>query len=531
VIGPEQIAARVPSTMLPLAYLVTAAGAFVLALAGTPVLAGELAGHYYQPRVVALIHTLTLGWITLSIMGASYQLMPIVLERRVWSERLARWQFWILAIGIAGMVAHFYIGRWPGLVMAAAMVGAGAAMHLVNMALTLRGVERWSFTARLIVMSFTGLGLTVAFGLLVASDRIWRFIPGGAFFPTLHAHFHLALLGFVAPMIMGVAARVYPMFMLAPEASGWPKQVQFWGLALGVPGLIAGLLGISALVAPGALVTAAAVGAHLVWMSRMARDRKRPALDWGLRFALTGAAFLVAAAALGLGLALDLLSGPRAAMAYAVLALGGWVSLTIVGMMLKIVPFLVWYKVYSPQVGRAPVPTLAQLGWPAAEGLAYVLLTGGVAALAGALAIGDARLIGVSGAVLAAGAVAFAASLVRVLHHMVPSRRLPAIAGASDAPTREQIVQALNGVLDPELGMSVVALGLIYDIAIIRGAVQVTMTLTAPGCPVHDVMPGWVHRAVMAVPGVHSVDVRITFDPPWTPARIGLDSTTRALPG
>ena len=430
--GPGKPAGGAPSPTLPLSYLVTAVAAFVLACAAVPALAPELAGHYYHPHLAALTHTVTLGWITLSIMGASYQLIPIVLERRVWSERLARWQFWVLAVGIAGMVAHFDIGRWPGLLIAAGLVGAGVAMHLVNAVMTLRSVERWSFTARFIGMAFTGLALTVLFGLILGADRIWKFLPG-SFFPTLHAHFHLALLGFVAPIVLGVAARVYPMFMLAPEPSGWPERVQFWGLALGVPAVVAGLLGVPALVAPGAIAVAAAAAAHLTWVSRMARDRKRPALDWGLRFVLTGSTFLIAAGAVGLALAFDFLSGPRAALAYAVLALGGWVSLTIVGMMLKIIPFLVWYRVYSPQVGRAPVPTLAQLGWPAGEALAYALLTGGVAALAAALAVGDARLIGAAGVILAAGAICFAAAVARVLHHMAPCGRQPAAAGARTA--------------------------------------------------------------------------------------------------
>ncbi|HJW75990.1 MAG TPA: metal-sulfur cluster assembly factor, partial [Thermoleophilia bacterium] len=47
-----------------------------------------------------------------------------------------------------------------------------------------------------------------------------------------------------------------------------------------------------------------------------------------------------------------------------------------------------------------------------------------------------------------------------------------------------------------------------------------TMTLTAPGCPVHDLMPEWVRSAVLRVPGVEHVDVALTFDPPWTPDRI-----------
>jgi metal-sulfur cluster biosynthetic enzyme len=66
-----------------------------------------------------------------------------------------------------------------------------------------------------------------------------------------------------------------------------------------------------------------------------------------------------------------------------------------------------------------------------------------------------------------------------------------------------------------------VELGLVYGIEIRGGGVAVTMTLTAPGCPIHDAMVDWVHRAVLSIPGVERVDVALTFDPPWSPARIG----------
>jgi hypothetical protein len=117
------------------------------------------------------------------------------------------------------------------------------------------------------------------------------------------------------------------------------------------------------------------------------------------------------------------------ALAYAALALGGWASLTIAGMMLKIVPFLVWYRVYGPRVGREPVPSLPDLGWPAGERLAWALLTLGFAALAGALGLGDVMWIRTAGLLVAAGALAFAVSLATVLHHLVPcGRRVVAAA-------------------------------------------------------------------------------------------------------
>jgi metal-sulfur cluster biosynthetic enzyme len=105
-----------------------------------------------------------------------------------------------------------------------------------------------------------------------------------------------------------------------------------------------------------------------------------------------------------------------------------------------------------------------------------------------------------------------------------------AIAGGSDAApavSEAAVREALGTVLDPELGMSIVDLGLVYDVRIAKGAVAITMTLTAPGCPIHDVMPGWVRTAVGRVPGVEAVDVTLTFDPPWTPDRMVPPPPTR----
>jgi metal-sulfur cluster biosynthetic enzyme len=88
--------------------------------------------------------------------------------------------------------------------------------------------------------------------------------------------------------------------------------------------------------------------------------------------------------------------------------------------------------------------------------------------------------------------------------------------------SRELITSALRTVVDAELGLSVVDLGLIYGVDVDAGQVRITMTLTASGCPLHDLMVEWVREAVRRVPGVDDVRVVLTFDPPWTPDRIGV---------
>jgi FeS assembly SUF system protein len=101
------------------------------------------------------------------------------------------------------------------------------------------------------------------------------------------------------------------------------------------------------------------------------------------------------------------------------------------------------------------------------------------------------------------------------------------IVSASAIPADElarltdDIVSALKTVYDPEIPADIYELGLVYRIDIEDDrSVKIDMTLTAPGCPVAGEMPGWVENAVGAVEGVSGVEVKMTFDPPWTPDRM-----------
>jgi FeS assembly SUF system protein len=81
-----------------------------------------------------------------------------------------------------------------------------------------------------------------------------------------------------------------------------------------------------------------------------------------------------------------------------------------------------------------------------------------------------------------------------------------------------EIVEAMRSVYDPEIPVNIYDLGLIYDMKVNEaGAVEIKMTLTAPGCPVAGEMPGMVARAVKTVEGVKDCDVELVWDPQWTP--------------
>lgn len=82
----------------------------------------------------------------------------------------------------------------------------------------------------------------------------------------------------------------------------------------------------------------------------------------------------------------------------------------------------------------------------------------------------------------------------------------------------EDIFRALEEIIDPEIGCNIVDLGLIYDVRVEAGRVTVTMTLTSPGCPMHECLIEGVKVRLEAVDGVASVDVVLVWDPPWHPS-------------
>lgn len=86
--------------------------------------------------------------------------------------------------------------------------------------------------------------------------------------------------------------------------------------------------------------------------------------------------------------------------------------------------------------------------------------------------------------------------------------------------TPEVVWQTLGTILDPEFGLSIVDLGLIYAVELEGTDVHVAMTLTSPGCPAGEMIYEGTRAALAALPGVGNVQVEMVWEPPWTPARL-----------
>jgi metal-sulfur cluster biosynthetic enzyme len=90
--------------------------------------------------------------------------------------------------------------------------------------------------------------------------------------------------------------------------------------------------------------------------------------------------------------------------------------------------------------------------------------------------------------------------------------------------TVDDVTEALRQVFDPELGLDIVELGLLYDVQIAAGEITVSYSLTSIGCPAGQLIQEQILEAARELPGVEKVDLQLTWDPPWTPERMSEDA-------
>lgn len=90
--------------------------------------------------------------------------------------------------------------------------------------------------------------------------------------------------------------------------------------------------------------------------------------------------------------------------------------------------------------------------------------------------------------------------------------------------TKDEILEVLKGVIDPEIGINIVDLGLVYDVRIIEKEIVVTMTLTTPGCPMHSSISEWVEKVITQLEPEASVSVNLVWEPKWTPELMSSDA-------
>lgn len=399
---------------LPLAHfaaVVVWLGTGALALAG--VAADLAAGNLFAPQVFAATHLFTLGVITSAIFGALYQFVPAVLGVPIRSPRTAWAGYFLLAPGIASLATGFW--RWnPALQGIGWLLLFGAiGCSAWNILPARRRAQRNRIIGLYISLSHAWLGVALAIGLARIGDALgWWHTDR---FGLVAAHFHFGTLGFATLTVVGIGSLMLPGFLGARGHSERPLRWIGWVDSAGLAAFGAGALGAGrGLQLVGGGILAAGVLAHLAVAADYYRRRGQRRLDPGLGFIATAFGFLAAALAAGVAL-LVLSPGPgRGWAAYAILAVPGWLVLLVLGVMHRVIPRLVAQRIAQRRTARSDAEGRAELiAQPLAWG-SLLLLAGGTAGLAMAVATGRQEAATVCALVYAGGAALVLAQGVRL---------------------------------------------------------------------------------------------------------------------
>ena len=210
---------QLPPRLLPVLYFGVAHVAFALACLAVALDPRGVSGFFYHSRMLAIVHLVTLGWITSSILGSLYVVGPIAL--RVWIP--ATWldytAFALVLIGIVGMVAHFWLQEYGGMAWSAIAVGLGIILVGVHVGRCLRHASLPRAISAHIMLAFLNILAAATLGVLIGFDKVYHFLPGFVL-ANVFAHAHLAALGWATMMVVGVAYRLLPMILPAAMPSG-----------------------------------------------------------------------------------------------------------------------------------------------------------------------------------------------------------------------------------------------------------------------------------------------------------------------
>lgn len=443
------------SVKLPLAFMLMGLAALCTGVGWLMVNPALLSTYHYNPSVIAATHLFILGWICSIVMGAMYQLVPVALETKLYSERLARVQFFCHAIGFAGMVWMFKSWNMKQVGHFGSVLALGVALFVYNIARTLMKAPKWTVAATAISAALGWFSLTVTAGLCIAAGKclsdfadagasgwfgrisesvgtfVTRFEPIGA----MHAHAHLGGIGFFTMLIVGVSYKLIPMFTLSEIQNQRRAGLSVVLLNAGLAGAFVTILLHSAWKLAFALVIVVGLALYGIELAAILRARKRRAIDWGIRTFLTALGFLLPLSLLAIvlswpGLPLNAVTGQIENL-YGFLALAGFISFALMGMLYKIIPFLVWSGVYSKNVGFAKVPTLADLYCERLQAAGYFSFLLGIAIISAGILAANGSAIRAGGFFLAAAVGSLLVNVARMFSHFIRPKIQPLAAVTS----------------------------------------------------------------------------------------------------
>ena len=353
-----------PSPNVVLPHYALGAIAFIIASVLLFFAAGDLSVSYLGPKVLSIVHILILGWVTMIIFGALYQLIPVVMEIKLYSEGLAYASLITLSLGTILMTWGF----WDTYTAPTIIKHAGGGFLILamlffvyNVLMSARKTVNKTIENKFIVTAAFWLLATVLFGIFILFNVSYQWVSTSSM-DLLKIHVLMGMVGWFMLLIIGVASTLMPMFFIAHQLNKKCLERSYilinFGLVLGLALLY--FFPNTAWISIFGLPIFMGMAMFFKYNLSAYKKRLRKKLDIGMKLSVL--AFIIFAVSVILGILTIIISDVYPAfnnkiyLAFGASLLFGFFTILILGQMYKTLPFIVWLQKYQDKVGKFTIP-------------------------------------------------------------------------------------------------------------------------------------------------------------------------------
>ncbi|MEI2760399.1 MAG: cytochrome C oxidase subunit I [Bacteroidia bacterium] len=355
---------KTTSYKVVLPFYIYAAFAFLISAILLLTSSSAFTDHYFQPHILAITHLMALGWGTMIILGASHQLVPVLIEGKLYSDKLAYASFVFAGIGIPLLVYGFYAfnmhnpAKWGGRFILLSIIA-----YLINLGVSMSHSKKENIHALFVFTSVLWLFLTGALGLALVYNFTFNMFPHDSLH-YLPLHVHAGVIGWFLMLIIGVGSRLIPMFLISKYTS---TKLLKWIFVLINGALISYILifyfiKITEVILLPWLMLFAGIALFIFYCYSAFKHRIRKQVDEPMKVSLLAVMLIIIPLILLLiaivTATLYAQENIALSLSYGFLIFFGWITAIILGMTFKTLPFIVWNKVYHKRsgIGKTPNP-------------------------------------------------------------------------------------------------------------------------------------------------------------------------------
>ncbi len=358
-----------PSPLVVLPHYAIGALAFLASAILLFPAAENLSMGFVGPKVLGLTHLMILGWVTTIIFGALYQLVPVVMEVKLYSEKLAYFSFATLTIGMIMMVINFwfkYIALGRLIEIGGTLVILSVIVFVFNIIKSALKTKNKTIENSFIIASVLWLLVTVLVGIFIIVNSAVNLVPRSNI-DLLKIHALIGLVGWFMMLIIGVGSTLLPMFFISHKLN---RNLLKYSFALVNIGLITTITALylnlsSTILAFSSLIILVGMASFVKYNFDSYSKRLRKKLDVGMKISVFSFFLLFLSIILGFGSSLGSYLGHaiqnKLILGFGISLIFGFFTSLILGQMYKTLPFIVWLKKYQAKVGKYKTPMPASL--------------------------------------------------------------------------------------------------------------------------------------------------------------------------